>query len=502
MKIVFWFDYIEEDGPVNNGVRWNGMFAVPESSRDESWHEQWAKLENSQNLGAGGTFATREIEFPTMVQDMINGQGAIVEFKKISPDAYVDPNASYHFYWIDLVGESAWVIANNLFSNIPVPSLQFLIDQQITLVINNSKESDDLVSSGSWNFGHTSSYTLPMIRGQMQLYGLDDLDTILLINGDSNLADRWNEQWNADGVTGRTLRAVVFDYFYFQSLWQARVAADAGQSSLPTILPRDRFKDIPEKPIFAPLGGARPHRIMIYQEMVNSGLIPRSNASLFPNGITDTCEDRFDWIETYNNQCVRPEMKITIDLGPDANYTFDVPDHQEVYDTNRVFVLDPDIMHSTVIHIVGESWWHAGGLSEKVMKCFAWGHIPLFFGGPGLIAHLSERFGFKFIPEFSYRYDNRFHSPQERVNLFREEIRKLKNYTNEDLRDLYIKNLDIIEHNQQVANGGNFKRELATEFNNMINERTRAFHTAHDSSKVRHWSLDTELDSIFNGTTE
>ena len=104
------------------------------------------------------------------------------------------------------------------------------------------------------------------------------------------------------------------------------------------------------------------------------------------------------------------------------------------------------------------------------MKCFAWGHIPLIFGGPGLIELLVTRFGFKFIPEFSYRYDNRFHSPQERMELFREEIKKLKNYTNEDLRDLYIKNLDIIEHNQQVVADNRVGQELLIELNNMFAE--------------------------------
>jgi len=452
MKIVFWFDYIEEDGrPINNARRWNRNIIVPANVSDQV----------NSILHKNGVTARAEI--PLIVRNLLGND--IIEFKKISPDAYVDPDANYNLYWIDAPGDSDWGITHNLFSNIPISTLKFLNEQQIAIIINSSYETDN-------RFLHHVSYRLPIIRGQQQLYGLDNIKVVLLIAGDSYLADQMNAQWCDAGDHKKTVKAVAFNHFYFETLFSLPLIPWNFPSlrGRPEVSPRNRFKandvsTIPVKPILAALGSSKNHRIMIYQEMVNSGLIPRSNTSLF---ITASPFVDTEWVNAHNNQCTNPDAKITFDLTTDK--VFDCLSHDEVYGAGAVYGIDPDIMHSTVLQIVGETWVEHGGFSEKTMKCFAWGHIPLIFGGPGLIELLVTRFGFKFIPEFSYRYDNRFHSPQERMELFREEIKKLKNYTNEDLRDLYIKNLDIIEHNQQVVADNRVGQELLIELNNMFAE--------------------------------
>jgi hypothetical protein len=107
--------------------------------------------------------------------------------------------------------------------------------------------------------------------------------------------------------------------------------------------------------------------------------------------------------------------------------------------------------------------------TEKTIVPLAQGHFILPFSVCGYIDYLKS-LGFRFPTEIDYSYDLE-PDYQTRINLYVNEVNRLLSKTIEDWRNIWNKNLDIIEHNRSLIWDSSMARDNLLEkigINNVI----------------------------------
>ena len=371
------------------------------------------------------------------------GRGIAIEFKVIG-DPVVE--ADYNFYWINLVGNASYIVSNNIFTNIPNETSKFLLMNDITVVIDYSSENNVHLRDPVNGDGLFDNI-LPILHGQKWTYDLLNLDVVLLLSCAQPEIDKINQLF---GDQNGSTRAVQLDCFIWESgFFNYRGNTNdyllsthkEGHQILSSIDPADRTHTNGKK-ILSLFGVAKPHRVLIYQHMVNTGIVERTNSSLFWNSYGPS---HIVWMRDYIKHWINnhePDWQLTLDTTHDI--VFDTGGWNELGAVGDKY-LHKDVIHNTIVNVTCESWDLHPIFTEKSLKCFQWGHIPLIFGGPGLIQKLKS-YGFKFISEFDYHYDDDI-MYEERILEFNKQIDKLNSWSDEDLIQLYKNNLELIEHN-------------------------------------------------------
>jgi hypothetical protein len=187
---------------------------------------------------------------------------------------------------------------------------------------------------------------------------------------------------------------------------------------------------------------------------MRTGIYPdRSNASIFWSGYS--ADHTKQLLAYYKKESLEDEK---YDFIKQQNTSKDYTVDTDGYDNLRTqdLYINKNVLNDSLVSIVGESWIHEPVFTEKTLKTFEWKTIPLIFGGVGLLKKLHT-YGFKFIPEFDYSYDNFHINDIERVWLFNKEIEKLSKMSNEQIHKLYVDNIDIINHNYNLLRSINLK---------------------------------------------
>jgi hypothetical protein len=109
-----------------------------------------------------------------------------------------------------------------------------------------------------------------------------------------------------------------------------------------------------------------------------------------------------------------------------------------------------DILNDIYLNIVLESWSGKVGAipTEKSFKTFYWKKLPLIFGTKGLVNQLKE-LGFEFLDIFNYTYDNK-NTTEDQATEFCKNLEILQNFTKSDIKNIYEKNINLIEHNYNL----------------------------------------------------
>lgn len=87
--------------------------------------------------------------------------------------------------------------------------------------------------------------------------------------------------------------------------------------------------------------------------------------------------------------------------------------------------------------------------TEKTFDPLIKGHFPIVFSASGTIKCIREYYGFKLPNWIDYSYDD-IHDANQRFYKFLESVKDFLNIPLEKLHELYVKDIDILKHNQRV----------------------------------------------------
>ena len=456
MHIIFLFDEFDlSDNPYNNTVTQVIDTSLSEKDR--------AVMQNTIGL------ALRPFNILS-VRDLLRGNGVDVQFLKTTD---VIPSHNYIFYWIELNGDAGSVIGDNIFSKIPERTKRVLKDYNITVVIDYTREcpivrEEEIEKLRYMGLNVETLNPWDNIRSFMrkqQVFSKSlDIDTVLLLSHDmsSLLKNMFNEPGPTGTTNNSTLRLQNFDIFIWLYLYNLKAHDEKlydklynNTSDLNKTLTAERgVPAVSSKPVLSLLGTAKLHRAYIFEQLMRTGVYPdRSNASIFWSGYS--ADHTKQLLAYYKKESLEDEKYDFIkQQNTSKDYTFDT----DGYDNLRTqdLYINKNVLNDSLVSIVGESWIHEPVFTEKTLKTFEWKTIPLIFGGVGLLKKLHT-YGFKFIPEFDYSYDNFHINDIERVWLFNKEIEKLSKMSNEQIHKLYVDNIDIINHNYNLLRSINLK---------------------------------------------
>lgn len=94
-------------------------------------------------------------------------------------------------------------------------------------------------------------------------------------------------------------------------------------------------------------------------------------------------------------------------------------------------------------------WVMMHSITEKTFDPLIKGNFILPYGICGTINILKDHYGFKFPNWIDYSYDT-IQNDDQRFSAYIESVKKLLKHSREDLYDFYLKDRDILKHNQEI----------------------------------------------------
>jgi len=193
------------------------------------------------------------------------------------------------------------------------------------------------------------------------------------------------------------------------------------------------------------MGVAKKHRLAVMSKLIEYKLFPyKGYSSLFFDGYT-----QFDikWMKERVS-----EYNFNLNLI-DFNKNYTVDKFLTFNELEKGDLIPPvDILNDIYLNIVLESWSGKVGAipTEKSFKPFYWKKLPLIYGTVRLVNQLKE-LGFEFLDIFNYTYDDKnIIIDEDQAVEFCKNLEILQNFTKSDIKNIYEKNINLIEHNYNL----------------------------------------------------
>jgi hypothetical protein len=122
------------------------------------------------------------------------------------------------------------------------------------------------------------------------------------------------------------------------------------------------------------------------------------------------------------------------------------------------------VMETAYDREISPTSWNLSFVSEKTMKPFAWGQVPIFLNVANTLPHIRE-LGFDLFDDIiDHSYDNE-PNPYLRIKKTVDQLQKICSWTIEECREYKIKNMDRFKHNKELIlyykHGGEYKLSVA-----------------------------------------
>ena len=187
-------------------------------------------------------------------------------------------------------------------------------------------------------------------------------------------------------------------------------------------------------------------RRFILQSLINNGFREQGYLAY-------KCIERCHTNEPYDTT----NLKLIQDAGTSIDHLLPI----QGFDTNVEYRdISTDVFSDAYLSIVTETFF-TGPLyfSEKIFNSMLYNHFFIYLGPPHSLKYLRS-LGFKtWAHIINESYDD-IENPAERLYAVTNSINKFLSNPIDDIRQLYIENLDIINHNRNLV--------LATEINDII----------------------------------
>jgi hypothetical protein len=189
---------------------------------------------------------------------------------------------------------------------------------------------------------------------------------------------------------------------------------------------------------------AKHHRIAATIEILDRGLEPYGNLSLGSGYYHNPSEN--DILNYFTPQRYAGKFPMYID-GVVA-----IDQHMLQYESrdNKIITAFVNfVMETSYDHDISPHTWNASFITEKSMKPFAWGQIPIFLNCANSLQKIRD-FGFDLFDDIiDHGYDNE-PDPMTRIKLCVDQLEKICRWSLEDCRKFKQDNMQRFESNRKV----------------------------------------------------
>ncbi len=360
-----------------------------------------------------------------------------------------DPSdCDVNVFIVTLSGDASKYIYQNIFGFIKKETLDFLHKHNITIIINYASECQHMWHRSDFLINQWWCYVIPTIIYNAMAFEISvPIKFLLGLSADGLNTLRENYPIYK---TNNTSVNISFDSY--QNFWlYYRYNIEKNIEYQYKFNINGNVSD--NKFFVCLMGVVKRHRLAIMSKLIEYELFPyKGYSSLFFDGYTQhKIEQMKEQISEYNFN-----MNL-IDFN--KNYTVDKFLTYDALSTKistdgikkRADLVPPiDILNDIYLNIVLESWSGKVGAipTEKSFKTFYWKKLPLIFGTKGLVNQLKE-LGFEFLDIFNYTYDNK-NTTEDQATEFCKNLEILQNFTKSDIKNIYEKNINLIEHNYNL----------------------------------------------------
>ena len=345
---------------------------------------------------------------------------------------------------ITLSGNAKMYIYQNIFGFIKKETLEFLHKHNITIIIDYASERQHMWHSPKISWNKVWCHVIPTIIYNAMAFEISvPIKFLLGLSADGLNELKENYPIHPIHTTNNTSVNISFDSY--QNFWlYYRYNIEKN------IEYQYKFNingNVSNNKFFVCLMGvAKKHRLAVMSKLIEYELFPyKGYSSLFFDGYT-----QFD-INWMKERVSEYNFNMNL-IDFNKNYTVDKFLTFNVLAKNDL-IPPVDILNDIYLNIVLESWsGKVGGIpTEKSFKTFYWKKLPLILGTVGLINQLKE-LGFEFLNIFNYTYDkkNIINDTEDQAVEFCKNLEILQNFTKSDIKNIYEKNINLIEHNYNL----------------------------------------------------